>query len=497
MKTCENFSHFPPSVAEYPRSKNGRNSLWLRQYLSNRLQMTRNTMLDGGNLFALCVGDCLQARGVVHEDMKSIKTIQDVVEGSLCCGCGACAYAARGLVAMEDHLDDGIRPALVADVDLPTETLEVCPGVGLAHQAGVEHPNTIPGLASAWGPILGVYEGFATDSEIRLAGSSGGAATAIALYCLEQGGMHGVLHTGARKDVPFLNETVMSYGRAELLSRTGSRYAPASPCDGLGQIVSAPGLCVFIGKPCDVAGASKARAIYPDLEKNMGVSIAFFCAGTPSTRGTLEMLKRMGVTNPEDLVSLRYRGEGWPGLATALTRAADGKEESHQLTYEESWGEVLSKHQQWRCKLCADHTGEFADIAVGDPWYRAIEPGDAGRSLILARSERGLELIRGAAKAGYLHIECADPNILPQSQPNLLRTRGALWGRLLTCRLMGVAAPAYMNMPLFPHWWRALSFRQKLQSILGTVKRLSKRKYGRVRTQTDAASTGSDAPSDG
>jgi coenzyme F420 hydrogenase subunit beta len=183
------------------------------------------------------------------------------------------------------------------------------------------------------------------------------------------------------------------------------------------------------------------------------------------------MLKRMGVEGAESVVSLRYRGKGWPGKATAVFKTSHGQE-TRELTYEESWGEVLSKHQQWRCKLCADHTGEFADIAVGDPWYRTIEKDDPGQSLILARTERGRDVILAAAAAGYLEIVSADPKILPLSQPNLLRTRGALWGRILGCRLAGAPYPRYRSMPLFRHWWCQLTFPEKVRSILGTIRRV-------------------------
>ena len=133
-------------------------------------------------------------------------------------------------------------------------------------------------------------------------------------------------------------------------TRTGSRYAPASPCDRLDLIEEAGKPSVFIGKPCDVAATLKARKLRSNLENKIGLTIAFFCAGTPSTNGTLAMLKQMGVDDLSRLESLRYRGKGWPGKATAVIRCEDGTVEEKQLTYEQSWGEVLTKHVQWRCR---------------------------------------------------------------------------------------------------------------------------------------------------
>ena len=362
------------------------------------------------------------------------------------------------------------------------KALQVCPGIGLEHELDETRLGRIEELAGAWGPMLSVWEGHAEDPEIRFSGSSGGAATAISLFCIEKVGMHGVLHTAARDDVPYLNETVMSRSRADLLSRTGSRYSPASPCEGLQRIEDAPAPCVFVGKPCDVAAVHKARKFHPQLDDKLGVTIAFFCAGTPTTQGTLEMLKRMGIDDLDSLVSLRYRGNGWPGQATAVFQTECG-EEVRTLSYEEAWDSVLSNYSQWRCKVCADHTGEFADIAVGDPWYREVQDGESGHSLILARTERGREIIQAAADAGYLKIATAEPQVLPASQPNLLKTRGAVWGRILACRIMGVAAPQYSHMPMFWHWCRELTCSEKIRSIGGTIKRVMKR--GRISSHMD------------
>ena len=54
--------------------------------------------------------------------------------------------------------------------------------------------------------------------------------------------------------------------------------------------------------------------------------------------------------------------------------------------------------------MCADHTGEFADIAVAEPWYREIPPDEPGRSLVLARTERGRRCVAEAVAAGYLEL---------------------------------------------------------------------------------------------
>lgn len=410
-----------------------------------------------------------------------INSIDDVVARQLCSGCGACAYMDPDSIEMVDVLDHGRRPVYKSSShssEIDKEAIKVCPGVGLEHTFDRNDAKFDRALMQGWGPVLEIWEGHATDEAIRFAGSSGGAASAISLACIEKIKMHGVLHIKARKDAPIFNETVLSTTRDEILSATGSRYAPASPCDSLQLIEDAPAACVFIGKPCDVAAANSAAKLRPKLKEKLGLTIAFFCAGTPTTNATINLLKRMGIEDPSSVKDLRYRGNGWPGKATAKF-SVQGRDEIRTLSYEESWGEVLTNDKQWRCHVCADHTGEFADIAVGDPWYGKVQPNEAGRSLIVVRTARGQRMLRNAMEAGYLTLKRVDSSALTDSQPNLLRGRGAVWARALTCRLMRVAAPRYRGFPMFRFWLTKLTFNEKIRSIAGTIKRVTLRKIGR------------------
>lgn len=416
-----------------------------------------------------------------------VLTISDVTERQLCTGCGVCAAVEPGRFRMGDAPEFGRRPFLREGAAAETGAgVRVCPGASLEHTFDRGDAELDRSLMGAWGPVLEVWEGYAADGAIRHGGSSGGAATALALYCLEREGMAGVLHTAAREDAPYMNETVMSTGREDLLARTGSRYAPASPAEGLGLIEGASAPCVFIGKPCDVAGVQAARRERPRLDEKLGLTVAFFCAGVPSTRGTLELLKSVGVGDPASVRSLRYRGNGWPGRWTVEFEDASGEMRTESLSYEESWG-FLQRYRQWRCYICPDHTGEFADIAVGDPWYRPVEPGEPGKSLLVARTRRGREILHAAAAAGYIRLETKDATLLPRSQPNLLATRGGLWGRLLVLRVFGAAVPRYRGFPAFRFWLSELSLVEKAKSLTGTARRVfRKRLRGRVEIREGA-----------
>lgn len=406
---------------------------------------------------------------------RDFTRIDQVVEWRLCAGCGACVPGCPNrAVTLADIHDQGLRPVVdSAKCRKCGGCVEVCPGIEISHRTF--NDQAMPELSREWGPVLEVWEGHATDPRIRYDGSSGGVATALALFCLEKQAASGVLHIGAKEGTPLENVAVFSTSRAELLARTGSRYSPAAPCEKFEWIQEARCPSVFIGKPCDVVGLRKSQAVNTMLNDKVSLAISIFCAGTPATEGTYNILSVLGV-KPEEAEELRYRGCGWPGMTVVRMKGGSGR--TRQMTYEESWGDILSNYAQFRCRLCPDSTGEFADISCGDPWYREIEPGEQGWSLVLARSERGREILQEAMKAGYVKLESVGPSTVPRSQRALLTRRRHLWGRLLMMRMMRVPAPRYTGFSLFRSWLR-LPAVEKLHSLAGTLKRIVLRGWTR------------------
>ncbi len=407
---------------------------------------------------------------------RKIKTIGDVVDWGLCTGCGACYSACKHhAVELVNLPEMGIRPKFqTAECKNCVECLAICPGYQVDGEAAIGSHRDLSEADHEFGRALEIWEGYAADPEIRFAASSGGILSAISLYCLEREGMDFVLHTAKDDEKPWANRTVQSRTRAEILARTGSRYAPASPCDGLQSMDESDGRCVFIGKPCDTAAVWKMRQLRPELDKRLGLVLTFFCAGTPSERGTLDLLQSLDVDRSA-VKNLRYRGEGWPGSFKVLHH--DVKEKS--LSYSESWG-ALTHYRPVRCHLCPDGLGRVADIACGDAWDKFEENGDAGRSLIIVRTPRGQEILRRAIAANYVVAKPTGASQVMAAQSNLLARRREIFGRLVGMRLLGVPIPRLNGFSLSRSWLR-LPLRMKARTVVGTLTRLIQR--GRYRRQ--------------
>jgi coenzyme F420 hydrogenase subunit beta len=210
-----------------------------------------------------------------------------------------------------------------------------------------------------------------------------------------------------------------------------------------------------------------------DMAARLPILIAIFCAGAPNLQATDRLLDRLGVPGDARLTDLRYRGCGWPGLMAArYTDAAGQTQETPGIPYAEGWGEVLQSERRWRCRICADHTGAFADISVGDPWHDAPVGDTApGRSLIIARTPAGRALIEAAIAAGALIAEARDRDVIGRAQPNLRQAHGAAWGRRVAMQLAGMPVPQDHGAGLFA-LWRGLPLRDKVQSVAGAIKRI-------------------------
>ena len=195
------------------------------------------------------------------------------------------------------------------------------------------------------------------------------------------------------------------------------------------------------------------------------------CAGVPSLHGTHAVLSAMGADGAP-LQSFRYRGDGWPGMARAAL--TDGR--VFEMDYNTSWGDILGKHLQFRCKICPDGTGEFADIVCADAWYGRDGYPDfteqLGRSVLLSRTPVGEDIVRAALTAGCVEAAALPLSDIERMQPYQATRKRMVLARNIATRLALGAAPRYRHLGL----WRAAltaSFLGWLRQAWGTYKRAS------------------------
>lgn len=393
--------------------------------------------------------------------------IDSVTRNGFCTGCGLCeSIAPVGSIQMHLSAEGYLRPVVLKVLpELATQTIAAtCPGIKVEHLPGTRGQHPI------WGPIISANTGHAVDPEVRLEGSSGGVISALVIHLLESGQVDFVAQIAVSKQDPLLNALQISTSRSDILHAAGSRYSPSAPLQGLRELLITGKRFAFIGKPCDVAALRQYGEQNPAVKSQIPYMLSFMCAGIPSIRGTHEVITALGATR-EKVVSFRYRGDGWPGMA----RATHDNGESFEMDYTTSWGTILNKHLQFRCKICPDGTGEFADVVCADAWYGKdgypnFEERD-GRSLLLARTAIGRALVEAAMVTNTIAVTPLPADEIAKMQPYQVDRKQLVLGRRIATRLAMGRAPHYPNMGLLCASMQAKPIHW-LRSAWGTYKRI-------------------------
>lgn len=342
----------------------------------------------------------------------------------------------------------------------------VCPGIRLSVASASGHH-------SIWGNVIKVSNAWANDKDIRQTSSSGGVISSLAIYLLESRQVDGVLHAGVDQGTYLYNKLHISRTREDILSRNASRYAPAAMFNDIVVILedNPKDTYAFIGKPCDIAAIKNLLSTNPKYMDRIKYFLSIFCAGMPSYNATKKALATFGYE--EEPVTLRYRGDGWPGYFKATYQ--DGT--SCQMTYNDSWGMILGKSLGFRCKICPDGIGLLADVAVGDSWntkdgYPDFTEGD-GRNFCFIRTEAGLNLFDKAVAERYIVEEPVDVDAIKDMQRYQYERRHYVGWRIAAVQLMTLGLLHFKGLGYMQTAMKAPKIRA-IKDMLGTFKRLYK-----------------------
>lgn len=325
-------------------------------------------------------------------------------------------------------------------------------------------------FSSIWGEIDMAAGAYATDETIRKKASSGGILTALALYLLETKQVDGILQVQADKEYPTRTICQVSTTKEQVLKSCGSRYTISSPWKELSSEIEEGKRYAAVGKPCDILALRKCKNRDKKYD-NILYLFSFFCAGLPSMHAQKKLLSEMGI-NEQECSSLTYRGNGWPGYTTAISKNG----EKYTMEYSKAWGGILGRDVHPYCRVCIDGIGEAADISCGDGWY--IKNGEPdfterdGRNIVFTRNTVGTKLLKDAAKAGYLIYEKWDDlKDLEIIQKHQYTRKTTMRAKLMGYRLFGKVVPPF-DRKLLKKYSKEACFQQKLKVFLGTVKRI-------------------------
>lgn len=178
-------------------------------------------------------------------------SIEEIVKGGLCIGCGLCqAIAGRNRIGLILTPEGRERPVVRAPLDLPTLDLinAVCPGIRVeGAEPGAQSDAAKHDLI--WGPAERLAIGYASDPAVRHKAATGGVLTALGQFLLESGMARFILHVSASRIEPMRTQRRLSFGAASVLEGAGSRYGPAAPLIDFTSIIDRCEPFALIAKP--------------------------------------------------------------------------------------------------------------------------------------------------------------------------------------------------------------------------------------------------------
>ncbi len=382
--------------------------------------------------------------------MSPENRLNRITTDAMCVGCGMCqSIAGPDKVRVPLTTTGYERP--IAQASLDHETVDriyaVCPGVRVNGLPGreIDAETTIDHV---WGPLKRTIRSWAGDPAVRHLGATGGVLTALAIYLLESRRVDFILHARESKSNPLGGEQHLSFTREDVLTGSGSRYGPTAVLIDIADVLDRNQPFAFIGKPCDISALRNLARVDLRVDDLCQYMLTPVCGGYKEPRAMLKTLTQdMGITGGvEELAAFRYRGNGCPGPTRAETK--DGK--VTEITYLDLWGASSADWSlPFRCKVCPDGIGESADIAAADTWpggspsAEMVEPGaDDGTNAIMARTNRGLELMEAAIADGALAYECdVTPRDMDTYQTHQVNKKHGVWARYVGLKNAGQLYP--------------------------------------------------------
>jgi coenzyme F420 hydrogenase subunit beta len=375
-------------------------------------------------------------------------SLEEIVEGGLCIGCGLCKDVA-GPEKIQMVLTPEGRERPVAEKPLGNAALArinaICPGTRVpGARIGDQSARAMHDVI--WGSAERLAIGYASDSGVRHRGSTGGVLTALGQFLLASGRVKFILHVAASRREPLRTEQRLSFDSASVQEGAGSRYGPAAALIDFTKLLDRAEPFALIAKPCDIAAVRNLARIDPRVDRYLAYALTFVCGGASDLTKSEEVLSDFRI-RPDEISLFRYRGYGNPGATRVETR--DGR--SFELTYQDMWRDEATWRIQPRCKICPDAIGESADLAASDVWPGGSPAGEnLGFNGIIVRTQRGLELYREALAARAIAVEPRAVGFrdFDDFQPHQVYKKRAVWARLAGMRAAGRPVPETSNLRL-------------------------------------------------
>ena len=178
--------------------------------------------------------------------------------------------------------------------------------------------------------------------------------------------------------------------------------------------------------------------------------------------------------NVDECISIKYRGDGWPGYTTVK----DCNGNVFKMTYNDSWGQILGRDIMPMCRYCIDGVGELADISCGDAWYLAKDgypdfSEHNGRNVVFCRNDLGAKLFDEIVNENRIYREQVEnlTDYLGKIQYAQRERRETMLAKILASKILFRRTPKY-SFKLLWNYFSGSNFETSFRVFKGSIKRI-------------------------
>lgn len=298
--------------------------------------------------------------------------------GSLCCGCGACAQVCPVNAIQVRQAKTGFYRAVVREETCIScgKCQKICPfrtgdlRVSLEKKTLYSYKDPDPG--------------FLRES------SSGGIAGRLAILLQKKGySVAGCIFD--QKEQKARHILISPEDEEGLLQLHGSKYMQSEIAPLIPELVACSTPIAVFGTPCQIAGIRNVLRERQDV-----VYIDLICHGVPSYhvyQKYRELMKEQYHMDDSSLaVKFRYKPKGWHKKYLYVT---DGKREKITSQHKDEYFLLFEQGACYMpaCYECRWRASSSADLRVGDFWGKRFQKDETGVSMAVNLTERGVQLL--------------------------------------------------------------------------------------------------------
>ena len=370
-------------------------------------------------------------------------TVQDVVQGGFCIGCGICAVSDPSI-----KIKDGV----IFKAELPLKAVSpevVCPFASqynedeLADEAFLDKDME---YSRAVGYYNSIFSGHVTGLNDRVNSSSGGLATWLLCELLRLGRIDGVIHVGKSDPSDDFFAYKISSTSFEIKENSKSRYYPVELSQVLGSLKNDGKRYALVGIPCYIKAVRLLSKKNEIVRNSIVYYIGIFC-GHLKSKAFAEMIGWQAGINPNDLTGVDFRVKNDKVVnkySVRIEGLRKGEATSGLIGNSEiigsDWGEGLFKPKA--CEWCDDIAVETADIAFGDAWLDKYKSDSNGRNIVVVRNEELKQiLLQGKMEAKITLATETVEDVYASQAGNYRHRQEGLAHRIDVAKKNGIIAP--------------------------------------------------------